>query len=92
VDSSDRDRMPVTRKELHQMLSHEALQGAILLVYANKQDKKSVMSAAEVSNSLGLDEIKAHDWHIQPCSALTGDGLFQGMEWLSQKLTTVAPQ
>jgi hypothetical protein len=25
-------------------------------------------------------------WHIQPTSAVTGEGLHQGMDWLSQEL------
>eukprot|EP01094_Clydonella_sp_ATCC50884_P002129 TRINITY_DN11638_c0_g1_i1.p1 TRINITY_DN11638_c0_g1~~TRINITY_DN11638_c0_g1_i1.p1 ORF type:complete len:183 (+),score=45.75 TRINITY_DN11638_c0_g1_i1:131-679(+) len=84
VDSTDRDRIPVLKAELDEMLGHEHLNSAIVLVYANKQDVKGAMTAAEVSEALALHNIKKQDWHIQACCALTGEGLTQGMDWLSQ--------
>ncbi len=53
-----------------------------LLVFANKQDIKNSMSAAEISQKLNLTSIKDHAWHIQACCALTGEGLYQGLEWI----------
>lgn len=37
IDSTDRERLAVTREELYKMLQHEDLSKASLLVYANKQ-------------------------------------------------------
>lgn len=37
IDSTDRERLAVTREELYRMLQHEDLSKASLLVYANKQ-------------------------------------------------------
>lgn len=37
IDSTDRERLAVTREELYRMLQHEDLSKANLLVYANKQ-------------------------------------------------------
>lgn len=39
IDSTDRERLAVTREELYKMLQHEDLAKASLLVYANKQVK-----------------------------------------------------
>jgi len=50
------------------------LKTARILVFANKQDLKGAMSAAEISEGLSLHDIKDHDWHIQSCCALTGEG------------------
>ena len=50
------------------------LKKAGVLVYANKQDVKGSMSAAEISQHLNLTSIKDHGWHIQACCALTGEG------------------
>jgi len=33
------------------------------------------MTAAEISRQLDLTSIKKHQWHIQACCALTGEGL-----------------
>merc|ERR1712157_342949 len=82
IDSTDRRRLEISRTELNLMLQHEDLTKSCLLVLANKQDVKGCLSAAEISNSLKLDLIKDHNWHIQPCCALTGDGLNQGLKWM----------
>jgi len=50
------------------------LKKASLLVFANKQDVRGAMTAAEISHQLGLTRIKDHGWHIQACCALTGQG------------------
>ncbi|GCB73629.1 hypothetical protein scyTo_0002709 [Scyliorhinus torazame] len=63
----------------------EDLRKAAVLVFANKQDMKNSMSAAEISKFLTLTAIKDHPWHIQACCALTGEGLGQGLEWMTLK-------
>ena len=42
------------------------------------------MSVAEVAEKLALHTIKGRDWNIQGTCALTGDGLYDGLEWLSK--------
>ncbi|TKS67790.1 Nebulin [Collichthys lucidus] len=74
VDSTDRERISVTKEELYRMLAHEDLRKAGLLIFANKQDVKGCMSVAEISQSLQLTSVKDHQWHIQACCALTGEG------------------
>ena len=86
VDSTDRDRLGLVREELYKMLANEELTRAQLLVYANKQDVKGAMSASEISLALNLSSIKSHSWHIQGCCALTGEGLFSGLEWITTHL------
>ena len=41
------------------------------------------MTAAEISEYLNLHSIKDHNWHIQPCCALTGVGLTEGLDYVS---------
>jgi len=82
IDSTDKARLEVSRTELNLMLQHDDLLKSNLLVLANKQDVKGCLTAAEISESLALDKIKDHNWHIQPCCALTGDGLNQGLKWM----------
>ena len=52
----------------------QELKKASVLIFANKQDMKGSMSAAEISQHLNLTSIKDHGWHIQACCALTGEG------------------
>uniref|UniRef100_A0A7S3DLC5 Uncharacterized protein n=1 Tax=Palpitomonas bilix TaxID=652834 RepID=A0A7S3DLC5_9EUKA len=86
VDSTDKERLPTVKEELFKALGHEDLKKAALLVFANKQDLHGSMSAGQISEALDLASIKTHPWHIQACCALTGEGLKDGMEWLSKKV------
>ena len=56
--------------------------GKPMLVYANKQDLMHATPADEISAAMGLESIQDRVWQIQACSAKTGDGLQEGMEWL----------
>nr|GLL27610.1 ADP-ribosylation factor-like protein 5 isoform X2 [Ipomoea trifida] len=70
-----------------ELLPHEDLQNAVVLVYVNKQDLKEAMTPAEITDAISLHSIKNHDWHIQASCALTGDGLYDGLEWIAQRVT-----
>ena len=86
VDRSDRGRVDLAREELHKMLAEEDLKDAVLLVFANKQDL-GVMSVAEIIDKLDLQSIRGRDWFCQGTSALTGTGLYEGLNWLTKKLS-----
>jgi len=82
VDSVDKDRIATSKEELIAMLDEEELKDAALLVFANKQDMEGAMSVMDVSNALGLSLLKNRTWTIFKCSAVTGEGLTEGMDWL----------
>ncbi|GLC36837.1 hypothetical protein PLESTB_000777300 [Pleodorina starrii] len=85
VDSTDRARVGVTKSELFNLLESEELAKAPILVYANKQDLRDAMTVEELTQSLMLHSIRNHDWHIQACCALTGEGLLDGINWIYQR-------
>ncbi len=87
VDSSDKEkeRIELAKEELHKMLAVEEMKETALLVFANKQDS-AVMSVDEVTEKLELSTLDERDWHVQGTCAMTGDGLFEGLEWLSKTL------
>merc|ERR1711991_1309631 len=85
-DPNDRERISESREELQKMLSEDELRDAVLLVFANKQDLPNAMSVAETTDQLGLQELRLRKWYIQGCCAATGDGLYQGLDWLSGAL------
>jgi len=65
------------------MLSEDELRDATLLVFANKMDM-GVLSVPEVTEKLGLHTLRNREWYIQGTCALTGDGLYDGLDWLSK--------
>ena len=84
VDSADRMRLQDCRDELAALLTQEKLAGASLLVCANKQDLPGALTGAEIADALGLGgpAYERRHWSIQPCSAVTGAGLVEGIEWM----------
>lgn len=40
----------------------------------------------EVCDGLGLYDLKNRKWHIQGTCALKGEGLYEGLDWLSTTL------
>ncbi|UQC79961.1 ADP-ribosylation factor [Colletotrichum lupini] len=92
VDSNDRDRIVEAREELQRMLNEDELRDAILLVFANKQDLPNAMNAAEITDKLGLHSLRQRAWYIQSTCATSGDGLYEGLEWLATTLRKAGHQ
>ena len=86
VDSNDRDRAGEAREELSRMLNEDELRDAVLLIFANKQDLPSAMNAAEMTEKLNLNSLRSRNWYIQATCATSGDGLYEGLDWLCNSL------
>lgn len=41
------------------------------------------MKPHEIQEKLGLTRIRDRNWHVQPSCATTGDGLYEGLTWLT---------
>jgi len=87
VDSNDRDRISEANDELQKMLSEDELRDAVLLVFANKQDLPNAMSVLEITERLNLQALRSRKWYIQATCATSGDGLYEGLDWLSNTLS-----
>ncbi|KAI0497005.1 hypothetical protein KFK09_023331 [Dendrobium nobile] len=70
VDSSDTDRLVIAKEEFHAIL--EDLPGAV--------------DDAAITEALELHKIKNRQWAIFKTSAIKGEGLFEGLDWLSNTL------
>lgn len=86
IDSNDRERVNEAKEELSGMLSQPELSDAVLLIFANKQDLPNAMSASEITDRLGLHSFKNRQWYIQSTCATNGDGLYEGLDWLSNQV------
>jgi len=93
VDSNDRQRLSsdspddnTAANELKRMLAEDELREAVLLVFANKQDLPNALKVADITERLGLNQLRNRQWFIQACCATTGDGLYEGLDWLSTTL------
>lgn len=87
VDSTDGARMGLVQGELARLLAAEELAGAAICVFANKQDLRDALRTAELTDALGLHAVRSHEWTVQPCCALTGEGLDEGLGWITSRVT-----
>jgi len=93
VDSTDKDRLDGSKasahsaqEELHMMMASDLLKDCLLLVFANKQDMKGALPPAEVAERLQMRTLSNRKYQIQGTSAVTGDGLSEGLDWLIKTL------
>lgn len=98
VDSQDGDRMEEARVELQRILQDREMRNCVLLVLANKQDQEGAFKPGEVAERLGLSATegnivtKGQLWCVQPSCALTGEGLLEGLTWLSDHISGPVPK
>lgn len=82
VDSVDVARLGDAAEELARLLLEERLEGAPLLVMANKQDVRGALAPEALEGALALEKL-AHRKHLlQACSAVAGDGVREGFAWV----------
>lgn len=86
VDSADPERIEEATEELHKVLSESELTYVPVMVFANKQDLPRALSVTELTNRMNLTEMKNRKWKVQGASMTTGDGIYEGMDWLSQEV------
>jgi len=81
VDASKPERFAESQRELHSILQSEQVP-VPLLVFANKMDLGGTVDATRITQELQLPLLN-RVFHVQPCSAMTGDGLYEGLDWIS---------
>ncbi|KNE64184.1 small GTP-binding protein domain [Allomyces macrogynus ATCC 38327] len=85
VDSTDVARIDEARNVMARVCGDNDLRDVAVLVFANKQDKPDALSADAVADRLEVGKLM-QPVHVQAASAVTGDGLEEGMAWLAAVL------
>jgi len=70
--------------ELFKVLEEEELKDIKVLIYANKMDIRT-LPLSEITERLGLKNLKI-EWKIQETCAMTGEGIDEGLDWLSKTM------
>jgi len=88
--SSTSDSLPLVegtaRYELHRLMSLPILMNSFFLILANKQDLDNSLNVDEIAKRLGLNLVVDRLWQVQGASAIKGDGLFEGLNWIIKGL------
>lgn len=74
---------------MSELLGEEKLKGIPVLIFANKQDLSNSATASEIAEGLNLHLIRDRSWSIQACSALTGEGVKDGLNWISRMILMI---
>lgn len=82
VDAACQSRFEDTKSALEKILRHEDLQGAPILIYANKQDLAGAVPAEDLARYLDLKELDERPYMFQSISAYDGLGIKDGINWL----------
>ncbi|KAH8375159.1 hypothetical protein KR200_009457 [Drosophila serrata] len=75
VDSKDAVRLSEARCVLCDVLLHEELNKAALLIVSNKKDAQGSLPMSTIVDLMGLDQLQGREWTIKECSLQTGDGV-----------------
>uniref|UniRef100_A0ABI7WU42 ARF related protein 1 n=1 Tax=Felis catus TaxID=9685 RepID=A0ABI7WU42_FELCA len=84
IDSTDEERLSESKRAFEKMVTSEALDGVPILVLANKQDVETCLSIPDIKTAFSdcTSKIGRRDCLTQACSALTGKGVREGIEWM----------
>ncbi|KZV97312.1 ADP-ribosylation factor 2 [Exidia glandulosa HHB12029] len=89
IDSNDVERLDEAAQELEWALAtieqRTASDRTPVLVLANKQDLPHAVGVDELKDKLKLRGIR-QPCHVQATCATTGDGLYEGLDWLANAL------
>ncbi|KAF2087158.1 ARF/SAR superfamily [Saccharata proteae CBS 121410] len=92
LDEEQEGRLAECRKVLEDVLQHEDTEGVPLLVLANKQDREDCVEVVRIKEGLvrkvfeGEKGGSVRDSRVLPCSALSGTGVREAVEWLCSRV------
>lgn len=89
VDAANAERFDEARESLEKTLESEGVVGKPVLIFANKQDLEGCISAADLSEKMGMAERKDCRFHVAACQAKPSEGkeevdarIGKGLKWL----------
>mmetsp|Transcript_8492 Transcript_8492/g.21039 ORF Transcript_8492/g.21039 Transcript_8492/m.21039 type:complete len:203 (+) Transcript_8492:45-653(+) len=85
VDAADPKRFEEAKAALESVVGHRELLSKPLLLFSNKMDLAGAPTSAEVAKEVGLGDLAHHlsrAWRLQGCSAITGEGVDDGLKWM----------
>lgn len=85
VDSTDKQRLEDSRREFEHILKNEHIKNVPVVLLANKQDVPGALTAKDITRIFKVKKLCCNrNWCVQPCCAITGDGLTEGFRKLTE--------
>lgn len=54
-----------------------------------RSPQPKALAPSEIVSALGLMQMKTRKWHVQGAIATRGEGLYEGLDWLSATLKSL---
>lgn len=89
VDAADRDSVPISRSELHDLFTKPSLAEIPLLVLGNKIDKSEALTKQALVDQLGLDSISDREVCCYMISCKDSVNIDAVIDWLIKHSKTV---
>ena len=92
IGAEDGGRLDECRLVLESVLQHADTEGVPLLVLANKQDREDCVEVVRIKEGFvrkvfeGDKGGSVRDSRVLPCSALTGTGVEEAVEWIRSRV------
>ncbi|KAH8382148.1 hypothetical protein KR009_002074 [Drosophila setifemur] len=80
IDSKDAVRLSEARCVLCDVLLHEELEKAPLLIVSNKMEISGSLAISAIVDMMGLNRLEGRVWAIKECSVRTGEGVQVGFD------------
>ncbi|KAM4771902.1 ADP-ribosylation factor-like protein 14 [Rhinophrynus dorsalis] len=85
VDSTNKQHIDESKKEFQLILQNELIKNVPVVLLANKQDLPGALNAEEITRKFNMKKhCSDRDWYVQPCCALTGQGLAEGLSKVTE--------
>ncbi|KAM8952607.1 ADP-ribosylation factor-like protein 14 [Pelodytes ibericus] len=85
VDSTNKQTLDESKKEFQFILQNELIKNIPVVVLANKQDLPGALNAEEITRKFNMKKhCSDRDWYVQPCCAITGQGLAEGLSKVTE--------
>ncbi|XP_037730233.1 ADP-ribosylation factor-like protein 3 [Drosophila subpulchrella] len=86
LDNKDAVRLSEARCVLCDVLMHQELNRAPLLIVSNKTDSSGSLPLSTVIDLMGLDRLDGRVWAIKECSTQTGFGVQGVVNWITNEI------
>lgn len=85
VDSTNKQALDESKKQFQLILQNEWIKNVPVVILANKQDLPGALNADEITRKFNMKKYCCdRDWYVQPCCAITGQGLAEGFKKVTE--------
>mmetsp|Transcript_25557 Transcript_25557/g.33424 ORF Transcript_25557/g.33424 Transcript_25557/m.33424 type:complete len:194 (-) Transcript_25557:57-638(-) len=90
IDSADVARFEEAKLAFDTLLHHPNLDEIPIMLMANKQDLPNAIHREDISVNFEEASVKSRSIRVQGASAITAQGLSEGMLWISEEAKIIA--